>query len=609
MNNSSVVGSGTPFPIDVEQGAKVLADNIMSAQQLDPRNLTETTEKAHHVASHPPQGIQSLPEAEKELSDIKLTSLTEPAVSTIHDWTTTALGTKSLEEKRIVDLSPQQKNEAIAAIREKLTQGDSNLSTQKLLGHIVKQLRELGYEPTIESQLAKSDDISFGLEKYTLPSSPDEAYYKIPVSYTIKVAGEDLQLPNLQRVIFTTSTDSETALSAANRLKETVTNIAMGKTEKLDGYEKLDDEKRSELNDQRTFSFRFSYNVAGQPTALLSVLVETKNKETLEFKVKEEKSKYEYLHTFGSTEIIKVEKGKILPKAGQTVFATEEEALAKIPYTVKDHDYFDRLENKKKPLGEHIELIEADIKNIERRLSVVKESFKKDAVFNWFRGKKTQEFKEMLANISAEASLANGGNIDMTPLSPSMRNYVLARHELKQFNGNPTDDLYQLQAIKDRSAEGMNAEDLLLLHTLASHHQLDNPTLDQLIEVTTKENEKLNDLKKEIQHLQLAIANEQAPLNAKLTEMQKLKYQLSIEVDHLETIRKGAQEIVNDPSKPQEAKAIANKALADLTQTKIDRLKQKGETHQKFIDAIVKRLNLIGGGHSHALRPPIMAWS
>ena len=121
------------------------------------------------------------------------------------------------------------KKDAVAMIQavKDLAKNDNDaLSTQQVLSEILLKVKADGYQAEIVSKLKGSPN--FQIEPFSVDSAPGETFYKVGVSYEIKVQlgiGQE-ETVVIEREIYTTSKTPENAISTANHFKETVVNLA-----------------------------------------------------------------------------------------------------------------------------------------------------------------------------------------------------------------------------------------------------------------------------------------------------------------------------------------------------------------------------------------------
>jgi hypothetical protein len=491
-------------------------------------------------------------------------------------------------------------------------------STQSILGRIVNKLQGLypDKKVTIEAEFETSGGYP-ATESYKIPDdpNPDNRYYRIKVTYTVKVEGEDVStIKPIDRVIKTNATTPENAVLIASKFKDNVIQIAENFGTPPEG---ISSKQYEELKSQRTFGFNFDKDAAGRPVSLRSIVTAGKPKEnSIEFKLKQNPRKADFyaldLET-GRYDAINREDRIKRGKTGKTAYyETEEEAILNARYTVKNENFLDRLKNGSKPFQQNIEDLKELIERDEKELGKVKKAFFDHRLFDLFRGKTTKEFKQYIAGREYEEKEAS---TDFENLSPTMQEYVNTKRKLEEWDRvHQDDDIQQkveLEFLKKMAVELAPAKKteeeekvktdvtkkvitdkdaLDKLKQLADKYNVTNSDeynlsfVKTLLAEVNKESQAREPLSQKVNELKSAILEEQASFNSALTKLHALNNKLERQFEQLQQVKK---ELVVGSDEAKGFEMLFPK-------TYMQKLGEKVKNNKELIKKIIAKLEPLG---------------
>ena len=148
----------------------------------------------------------------------------------------------------------------------------------------------------------------------------------------------------------------------------------------------------------------------------------------MKVKADPEASKYVYLRDLKTQELQRVEKDQSESFTGQAFYASEEEALLKAPYVIKDDSPFDRLQ-KSSSVDQQIEAIKEGIRKKEAELAEIKAVFIKEPRLKLlFSAEETIQFRQQIANLAYERD----EEVNEEELSPHMQRQIKLTENLMQ---------------------------------------------------------------------------------------------------------------------------------------------------------------------------------
>lgn len=529
---------------------------------------------------------------------------------------------------------PKNPAATIQAIEELAKNDNDTLSTQQVLSEILLKVRADGYQAEIVSKLKGSP--KFEVETFSVDSAPGETFYKVGVSYEIKVQlghGQEETLV-IERDIYTTSKTPEGAISTANNFKETVVNLAKASSDpayrgRFEAFAGLEDGKKKAVMGQRSFKFNYDYDKEGNPVSLRSIYASDKDKKEIDLEVKKdpEASKYVYYRDLKTQELRRVERDQPETFTGQAIYGSEEEALLKAPFVIKDDSPFDRLE-KSSTVDQQIEAIKEGIKKKEAELAEIRAAFINEPRLKLlFSAEETTEFKQALANLAYERD----EEVNEEELSPAMQNQIKLTEklmeelpeldELKGKTDKPETDLKILEAALDRKrgrtkkttkAEGETIKEVMnamkdeypddpVLNLQKSAKFVDK--LERCIELKKEElkhlgisrrqekEKEIAALREEIKKAEDKTKVEKRDLNDQLAKFQNVSQALENDLVQLQKLKAGASAKLQDPQATKEAQQVARSVDKQITDKEISELEAAVEKNDDFIEDILEKLH------------------
>lgn len=437
----------------------------------------------------------------------------------------------------------------IKAIQKLVKNKKGDLTTQKVLSRILKKIKAAGpgYEAEIVAVFKGNQKPQ--VKGFTLPSAPGKLFYKLGVSYQINVKASGkkvhaLSIPKIRREIFTTATNPEEAVLAAQDYKETIIDLALKSSGqkvkgRFDRLSKLQGKDEKRAMKQKSFTFHYARDFEGIPTALSTIGV-TKGKKTIDIEVKSDSHSNDYIYCrdLKKQELRRVKKNTSKTLTGKAIFATEYEALLHAPYRLKEKAPYRRLETSN-TFEEQISAIKNDIKKKSIEMERIKEKFIQKPYFSFIsKPIETVEFKQMIANLQFE----KGASIPEKELSPTVRQELTLQKKIAKIG----------------KGQDVSQERAMLFQQLKATR------------------EKIMLEKRDFNNA----------FDAFQTGIQALKNQLKI----VQKIKSGAAAKRDDLSATKGARALASHIFDSISGKEIDDLKQKIQTHQQFADKVLPRI-------------------
>lgn len=473
---------------------------------------------------------------------------------------------------------------------------DQKVSTQELLEKLIKEIQaqKPGAQIKIKAELAKTNG-EFEPEPFHPAGAPDKTYYKTKAQYTIEVEGANPPISvSLERYVYTSATEPESALLAALNYAQLVSELALnsaGLSNNLDGLP-TDQKQLDDIKKQRSFEVKIAYNGAGKPTGVTSMLTGAKGEVALKLKKKEEETsseKYLYVYDKDTGKVgTRKPDDPILEDGKHFYFQTEEQAILNIEHKVKNDDLYDNLE-KSQNFEERLKDIQKDIDKKTSDFAELKKGFKKGTTV-------TDEFKQFIAGLNRDARKDD--------LSPTRRAYLSKKEELRKHKLAQNDHNAELKILTERKAEvhgsdgkpanpnpSAPGDDLM---KLAARLKQDNPDLatvdisnpdtiiDKLILVKETEKAAIDTLKDELKETKLAAAKEQAKITREFNQLQDINRDLTRKLNQLKEALSVANNKLKDPTADHDKANAFIKTFSD----KITKL----EKQIKENDDLIKEL-------------------
>lgn len=512
----------------------------------------------------------------------------------------------------------------VQAIKDLVENNPNSLSTQALLGDVLTEIVKINSDYKIEIKAAFAGSPTPEVKAFTVPSAPGDTYYQLEVTYKITVKTKDgkevkVDIPDLKREIYTTATTQETAIVAANDMKETVINLAMATVDpkykaRFENFDKTKDEAMK----QRIFRINYSYDREGNPTALKSIQVGDSDKKStdLMFKGDPKAGEYIYYRDLKTQEMHRIKTAKLTEYAGKAIYGTEQEALLNTPFVVKDDKPYERLE-KSDNYDRQISDIKERIKKREDEIAELKSHFiHKPAFYQVFSSPAdAPAFKQLLANLRFE----KGEAVPEEELSPAKQQEIQFKGLLKQM-GSKKDieqdlkkldaQLVQMKGGQDSAGNDVVGDPLApiaddvedLMEEISSldpdfFQQTPAPTdmqrLEKCIELKEAQLNEVEELEQGIAQAKKAVNKKKSDLNNDFARLQKLLQALDSDVELLAKIKQGASDRSQDPATAGAALERAKAVLALISEKETTALEASAEASRQFIDELAQKLELV----------------
>lgn len=448
----------------------------------------------------------------------------------------------ALSPSPAIPLTDQQVLQKIDHIKDLAQNNSGSLSSQALLGEILKEVTQLG----TGFNLIITPSLNPKLETFTVPSAPGDAYYKVGISYELmltkdgnKIGSGDI--PTIERDIYTTSKTTEGALFAANDFKKTIVELAKMSSDqsykgRFDNFKTSGQAKLDEALKQRTFKFSYNFDEKGVPRSLLSIHGSDNNKSEIDLMVSpdSEASKYIYYHD-DKGQVQRLEKASAGTLSGKAIYGSEEEALLNLRIQIDEKDPFKRLAESQN-LDQQLADIKARIKRKVETLAESKALFMSKKLFSF---SDTQEFKDVVTNLAYKP-----GAKEQTA---DMKKKLQLGQQLNQLGDEILDDKA--------------------------------PTPHKL-------------LRDEIAKVEGDMKNSQIKFNQGLDKLKKGIGDLLTELNFLEKIKVDALAKSKDPTATEKEKLVADQLLKSITDKEIKSLKDAIADHQKTAVEIGQKLQV-----------------
>lgn len=495
----------------------------------------------------------------------------------------------------------------IEEIRELLENKAGDLSTQQLLSEALKKISDLnleGCKAEIVSTLKGSPRPE--VETFSVPSAPGEAYYKIGVTYQIKVTkdGKDVkgfEKLDIEREIYTTSKTPEGAIFAANDFKRTVVELAKAHSDPAYKGIEFDDKKKDDVMKQKSFKFNYVYNAEGKPTALQSIQADNKEKTELKVKADPDAKEFAYYRDLKTQELHRIKKSDAAATfTGQAIYGTEEEALLNTPYVIKDDSPYERIASGK-TFDQQIGAIKEEIKKREAEMHEIKSAFIKQPRLKLFSSPhETVEFKQLQANLAYEKAEKDGKKVppeDMKMLSPAKQKEIelakqaeelsklekLVKQLDEKLDSNPS---YQIPTDDEKSKKVLKFIEKMTDQYKDKPEVKGKPLIAQLHACLKFKQQESKDLASELSSAKDAVNLEKRKMNDAIVKFQNANLVLQSNLELLIKIKQGASDKAKEPTATEESRQIAENIGKSISDKEIDDLRATIEENKKFLAKI-----------------------
>lgn len=528
---------------------------------------------------------------------------------------------------------PLTNAEKIQKIKDLVNAPDATKSTQEILKEVMVLGRDLGadYNIRIESVLDKNKEGKFKAETFSSKSRPDDTFYKVGIRYEIRitkkaggkadgVVDSDLDIPAIERDIYTTSKTPEGAIVAAKDFTKTVIHLAKRASdpsykEGFENYDKVDDALKMR-------SFRFNYHYEnGRPLFLDSISGGQKGKPEIEMRLKQEKD-YFYYRDLGTNELKRIKKSESGPVEGRAIYGSETEALLESPYVVSDASIFERIAGSSSP-GQQISDIKERIKKTEQELADLKALFAHQGFVH--SGEDASQFRQFLA----DRDYAKGKQISENELSQEMQDFIGLQERIQKnsalaqelglydkLNDELESLLHQQEAYPDDQFS-LNLDDLTdvdlkqIIDSILRGHQGD-PAFEGIdrTKIGKKAFERCLEIKREEIALHKDENGEGIALKAEYVEAKKkldLKHkefynklaaiergnaQLLSELERLKQLRSSAEAEMYEPTATDEARQTASMIFDSVSEKELAKLEASTSKNRDFIKRLYEKLGI-----------------